>query len=314
MKLAILANSHLALPTLHDLLQQGVVAGVGVPATGEEAPERVAGLSAAAGVPVGRFTKAALAAELADWLAAVQPTAVLVMTFPWRIPMATLALLPNGWFNTHFAPLPTYRGPEPLFWLIRNGETAGGVTIHRMTAALDRGPVVAQQAVPLSPTDTHGLHQAHLAGAAVGLVRHLTAALYNPSAPLPEHPQDEARAHYWPRPSLPDLCIKWTNSATAIGRLIRAANPWNRGAFATLRGQPIRVLAATALPAPKKPVFPPIPPGTVVSADPTAGVAVVCGDGLHLRLDIVALEEGYFTGAQLVGLGIRPGEKLGSVG
>jgi methionyl-tRNA formyltransferase len=313
MKLAILANSHLALPTLHDLLQQGIVAGVGVPATGEEAPERVAGLSAAAGVPVGRFTQAALAAELTAWLAAVQPTAVLVMTFPWRIPTTALALLPNGWFNTHFAPLPAYRGPEPLFWLIRNGATAGGVTIHRMTAALDKGPVVLQQAVPLSPTDTHGLHQGHLAGAAVGLVRRLTEALQG-SSPLPEHPQDEAMAHYWPRPALPDLCIKWTNSATAIGRLVRAANPWNRGAFATLRGQPIRVLAATPLPASSKPVFPPITPGTVVSADPTTGLAVACGDGLHLRLDIVSLEEGYFTGAQLVGLGIGKGEKFGAVG
>lgn len=312
MKIVFLANSHLALPALHDLLQQRLVGGVGIPATGADAPERVAALAEAAGVSVRRFSKSGLVADLLGWLEELQPTAALVFTFPWRIPTVALAALPAGWFNFHFAPLPAYRGPEPLFWLIRNGAAAGAVTLHRMTAALDCGPVLVQRVVPIGPTDTHGLHQAQLATAAVGPTRQLVAALQGNGAALADQPQDEATARYWPRPTLPDLCIDWHEPADAIHRLVRAANPWNRGAFAKLRGQPLRILVVT-------PVAPPAGtpalalPGAVVQADPKNGITVACGSGHCLRLDILALEEGYFTGSQMAGLGVRVGDIFGSV-
>jgi methionyl-tRNA formyltransferase len=90
---------------------------------------------------------------------------------------------------------------------------------------------------------------------------------------------------------------------------VRATNPWNRGALTSLRGQPLRLLGAFAYPAANTG---PVQPGTVLHADPTAGVWVACGTGEALRLDMVALDEGYFTGAQLMGLGIRVGEVLGA--
>lgn len=305
MRFAVIISSVLGLPLLQDLASQGVVAGVAVPVTGHEEPEQLAQLATALGLPVLRLQRAGLGLALAAWLAPLVPDAVLVLTLPWRIPASVLPLPRLGFLNVHFAALPGYRGPEPLFWQLRNGETAGAVTIHRMDADFDTGPVAVAVPVPIGPADTHGLHRAQLARYAVAAGRQLLAALH--AGELPLQPQDEAAARYWPRASLADVCVRWAEPAAGIARLVRAANPWNRGAVATLRQQPLRLLGVTPMAGSVQ-----APPGTVVRA--ADDLLVACATGELLRLDMLALEEGYFTGAQLVGLGIRPGEQLGELG
>ncbi|AII50600.1 methionyl-tRNA formyltransferase [Hymenobacter sp. APR13] len=305
MRVAVIISSLLGWPLLQDLLAQGVVAGVAVPASGREETEQIHQWLTQAGMAPRRLSRAGLAEELTSWLTALQPTAALVLTFPWRIPAAVLAVPPQGFINVHFAALPDYRGPEPTFWQLRNGEAAGAVTAHRMEADFDTGPVLAATPVPIGPHDTHGLHRAQLALAAVATGRALLEALRTGA---PGHPQDEAAARYWPRPSLADLCIVWQEPAEAIARLVRAANPWNRGALAALRGQPLRVLGATP-----RPETVDAAPGTVVLATPGQALLVACGAGQVLQLDMVALEEGFFTGGQLANLGIQPGEVLGTL-
>ncbi|RAK67979.1 methionyl-tRNA formyltransferase [Hymenobacter edaphi] len=307
MRVAVIISSLLGWPLLHDLLSQGVVAGVAVPATGTPEAERLAQALGQAGVAPLVLQRPGLGPQLTTWLAEEQPTAVLVLTFPWRIPAAVLGLPPQGFINFHFAALPGYRGPEPTFWQIRRGEAAGAVTAHRMDADFDTGPVLVAVPVPIGPHDTHGLHRGQLALAGVGAGRQLLAGLRG-DTPLPEQPQDEAAARYWPRPTLADLCIDWQEPADSIARLVRAANPWNRGALATLRGQELRVLAVSL-----RPETVAAPPGTVVLAAPGQALLVACGSGQVLQLDIVCLEEGYFTGGQLAGMGVQVGEPLGTL-
>ena len=307
MRIAVIISSLLGWPLLQDLLAQSVVVGVAVPTTGTPESERLAQQLAQAGLAVQQLTRPDLELQLTEWLAALQPTAVLVLTFPWRIPAVVLGVPPQGFINFHFAALPGYRGPEPTFWQLRHGEAAGAVTAHRMAADLDTGPVLVAVPVPIGPQDTHGLHRAQLALAGVGAARQLLAGLRG-EIPLPEQPQDEAAARYWPRPALADLCIDWQEPADSIGRLVRAANPWNRGALATLRGQELRVLAATV-----RPETLAAPPGTVVLAAPGQALLVACGAGQVLQLDMVCLDEGYFTGGQLAGMGLQPGETLGTL-
>jgi methionyl-tRNA formyltransferase len=307
MRFAVIISSLLGWPLLQDLLSQGVVAGVAVPASGREEAMQISTLLSQAGIVPRPLTRAGLAAELADWLAATEAEAVLVLTFPWRIPAAVLGLPPLGFLNFHFAALPGYRGPEPTFWQLRHGEPAGAVTVHRMAEDFDTGPVLLATPVPIGPADTHGLHRAQLALAAVGTGRQLLAGLRG-EQPLAEQPQDEAAARYWPRAGLADVCIAWPEPAEAIARLVRAANPWNRGALATLRGQLLRVLVATA-----RPETVAAAPGTVVLAAAGQALLVACGEGQVIQLDAVALEEGYFTGGQLAGMGVQVGEVLGSL-
>jgi methionyl-tRNA formyltransferase len=51
--------------------------------------------------------------------------------------------------NVHPSPLPHYRGPYPLFWMLRAGERQFGVTIHFMDEQLDTGDIAAQAEVDL---------------------------------------------------------------------------------------------------------------------------------------------------------------------
>lgn len=305
MRLAIIISSVLGLPLLQDLVSQGVVTGVAVPITGHDEPEQLVQNTAALGITATRLQRQSLGLALTNWLTPLAPDAVLVLTLPWRIPETVLALPRLGFLNVHFAPLPGYRGPEPLFWQLRHGETCGAVTVHRMDADFDTGPVLLTLPVPIGPHDTHGLHRAQLALHAVAAGRQLLAGLQDETLLHPQ-PQDPAAARYWPRAELADVCVCWGESATDIARLVRATNPWNRGALATLRGQSLRLLGVTPLTGLVQ-----AQPGTVVRA--AADLLVACGAGEVLRLDMLALDEGYFTGAQLVELGVQVGEQLGEL-
>lgn len=62
-------------------------------------------------------------------------------------------LLPRfGSINLHCGRLPDYRGAPPAFWELYNGEREVGVTVHRVTAKLDEGPILQQELFPLDPT------------------------------------------------------------------------------------------------------------------------------------------------------------------
>lgn len=310
MQVAIIISSTLGWPALHALAAQGGVAAVAVPCClPESETDGLAQQAAALGLPVTRLTRARLEVELAAWLEPLKVAAVLVFTLPWRVPAAVLDLPPLGFLNFHLAPLPAYRGPEPLFWLLRNGETTGAVTVHRMAADFDTGPVVLAEPVSIGTGDTHGLHRAQLAVRAAPIALRLLASLRGEAPPLAPIAQAEELAHYWPRPSLTDVCVQWAAPATSIERLVRATNPWNRGALTTLRGQPLRLLAVTPHP---HAATGPVTPGTVLHTDAATGLWVACGANEALRLDMVALDEGYFTGLQLLQLGVSVGEVLGS--
>ena len=53
--------------------------------------------------------------------------------------------------NLHNAPLPRYRGVNPINWALKNGETEYGVTIHQIDEGIDDGPIIAQVRFPIDP-------------------------------------------------------------------------------------------------------------------------------------------------------------------
>ena len=68
---------------------------------------------------------------------------------PWVLGSEALSLPRLGCLNLHTSLLPAYRGPAPIFWQFRAGETQTGVTLHEMAAKLDAGAIVGQQALPI---------------------------------------------------------------------------------------------------------------------------------------------------------------------
>ena len=86
-------------------------------------------------------------------LRALAPDLIVVVAYGQILPQAILDLPRHGCLNVHTSLLPKYRGAAPIQWAIANGETETGVTIMKMDAGLDTGPIVAQRRTPILPTD-----------------------------------------------------------------------------------------------------------------------------------------------------------------
>jgi hypothetical protein len=85
--------------------------------------------------------------EVQHLLASTRPDLVVSWFWTKRIPMEVVRSAAGGGVNVHPSMLPRYRGPDPYFWTVLRGETETGVTVHRITAQYDEGPVLLQRAV-----------------------------------------------------------------------------------------------------------------------------------------------------------------------
>ena len=74
--------------------------------------------------------------------------------FPSKIPAEAIAVPRHGIVNGHPSLLPRHRGPFPVAWAVRNGESEIGFSYHLMDAALDTGNLLAQAPVQLADDDT----------------------------------------------------------------------------------------------------------------------------------------------------------------
>src|SRR5262249_27553819 len=73
-------------------------------------------------------------ARIAPLLRALDVDLAFCSGFPWVIPAEALEAPRHGIVNWHPSALPRYRGPFPVSWAIRNGDTEVGITFHRMDA------------------------------------------------------------------------------------------------------------------------------------------------------------------------------------
>ena len=64
--------------------------------------------------------------------------------------------------NVHPSLLPRWRGAAPVERAIIAGDERTGVSIMRLTAGLDSGPVCLQESEPITPQDTYGTLAARL--------------------------------------------------------------------------------------------------------------------------------------------------------
>lgn len=88
-------------------------------------------------------------AEGLEFVRALAPDLCLSAYFNQVVREPLLGLPPFGCINIHPSLLPRNRGVDPLFHARLRGESEGGVTVHRLDAELDTGPVLAQQPCPL---------------------------------------------------------------------------------------------------------------------------------------------------------------------
>ncbi len=303
MKLLILCNDRLALPALSQLIQMNLVGGVGMIARQSEVQAVVSMMCSQFKVPLRLFSKGTFAKELEEWVQHTKPDAVWVKTFPWKIPEAVLSLPRFGFINFHYAPLPEYRGANPLFWMIRDGVREAGVTVHQMTAELDDGPVVLTSKVPVHPAATFGMLVSALGFSGADLSGKLLQVMQSGS--LAGRPQDSAKAVWYNRPQPGDLWVDWqAMDAAAVSRLANACNPWNKGAPAKLNGWMIGLSYVSVV---ENEGSGNVLPGTILAIDEARGLRIACKNNTVIRADVVFTEEGFMPGFALAGFGLQKG-------
>lgn len=138
------------------------------------------------------------------FVAAQAPDLLVSAYFAQILKPEVLAIPRQGTLNVHPGWLPAYRGAMAYFWVLRNGEDRGGVTVHWIDAGVDTGEILARRACRIRPGVTQ--LQVLMWTAVVGarLLRRVTRALAAGRRPAPiAVSEDEAR--YYPMPGRGDF-------------------------------------------------------------------------------------------------------------
>lgn len=255
-------------------------------------------VAVAAGIPVfqpEKLRRAEAIETLRQWPADV----FVVAAFGQLLPQIVLDMPAHGSLNIHASLLPRWRGAAPINAAIRAGDAESGITIMKMDAGLDTGPMLTRRAIPLAPDETAAtLHDKLSTIGAELLIETLPGYLNGDILP---QPQDDTLATFAPRIDKSEGRIQWSDSAAAIERQVRAFTPWP-GTFTDWNGKQLKILAAKAAPGSAE-------PGRVVERE--GQIAIGTGDGLFLptrvqlegknAVSIDDFRRGYaeFTGAVL---------------
>jgi methionyl-tRNA formyltransferase len=159
----------------------------------------------------------------AEVMAALEAEVACVACFPHRIPAALLRLPRHGFLNVHPSLLPRYRGPAPVFWQLRAGETETGVTVHWLDADLDTGDLAAQHGVPLAAGLCGPDIDLRLAAAGGELLAGVLNGLAAGKAARRPQPA-EGTCQTWPTPEDFSISVDWP--ARRIFNFVRGTSEW----------------------------------------------------------------------------------------
>lgn len=81
----------------------------------------------------------------------LEPDILLMACLPYVVGRAARVAARLGALNLHPSALPRHRGPDPVFWQLRDGARQAGVTVHVATGAVDAGPIVVQRLLEVRP-------------------------------------------------------------------------------------------------------------------------------------------------------------------
>lgn len=204
-----------------------------------------------------------------------------IAAFGQILRQAVLDIPRHGCLNVHPSLLPRHRGPSPIATALLDGDAVTGVTIMLTDRGMDTGPILVQQQFPLDSEHTTASLTPYLADlGATLLVRTIPEWVAGNIVP---QSQDDALATTTRTFVKDDGAIDWSRSAVALGRQVRAFNPWPRS-YTFERGKRLLILGARAHVGSALDTAS-APPGTVVCVG-ADGPLVATGDGLLLLTEV----------------------------
>ncbi len=205
------------------------------------APSDVAVTASRLGLPLAKPDSLRTEAALA-LLRATAPDVMVVAAYGLILPQQALDIPARGSLNIHASLLPRWRGAAPIQRAILAGDATTGISIMRMEAGLDTGPVLLEKAIPIDARDTTGSLTGKLAQMGAEAIVEALARLDS----LTPAAQDPARATYASKVTKAEARFDWSLPADEIARRVRAFNP-APGAEVELGGVPLKVWEVEAL-------------------------------------------------------------------
>lgn len=196
------------------------------------------------------------------------PDVMVVVAYGLILPQAILDVPRLGCVNIHGSLLPRWRGAAPIHraLLARDAET--GVTIMRMDAGLDTGPVLSMHSTAIGARESWAsLHDRLATLGAQALVDSLRKFAEGTLKPQPQSAEGVTYAH---KIKKEEALVDWGRSASEIDAQVRAFNPWPV-AETRWQGQQLRIWDAS----PRESTLD-SPPGTVLAAT-DQGIVVATG-------------------------------------
>lgn len=194
--------------------------------------------ASAEGVPV-HYPQDMKSPETLDLVASYAPDFIFSFYFRHMIPQAVLDRAKRGALNLHGSLLPKYRGRAPVNWVLVNGETETGVSLHYMAAKPDAGDLVDQEAVPIDFEETPLTLYAKLEKAAQRLLDRSLPRLNAGDAP--RVPQDLSKGSYFGGRRPEDGLLLWDGRAEQLFYLVRGVTHPYPGAFTFYGGKKLYV-------------------------------------------------------------------------
>lgn len=226
---------------------------------------------------------------------------MVVAAYGLILPQAVLDISPLGAINIHASLLPRWRGAAPIQRALLAGDRQTGITIMRMEAGLDTGPILLQEAFDIEGQDTaQSLHD-RLAELGARMVVQVLGTLHEVRPRL----QPEQGVTYAQKVTKAEARVNWKLSAEEISRSIRAYFPFP-GAYSNLNGTELKLWSAALA----REGSPGAVPGEVLKLT-SNGVMVACSQGVVQLLELQRPGGKRLAAAEFLrGFPIAPGDRF----
>lgn len=290
-KILVLCGGKFAFQTLQLLAYEKFICAIGIGKSNDTIIEALERESEESNIGFKSFPNKKSIAEMRSWIDFIQPDYIFCISFPFLLPETVLSYGQDKFINFHPGPLPQYRGPMPIFEVLKNQETETAICVHFMNAKFDEGNIIFNDPITIGTGDTYGNLTIKLSERMAQVALNVANMIQFASI-IPSQPQDEKSSYYYEKPELSDTYINWKRmSASEIISLINACNPWNTGADASLYGEQIKIISATLLDIPHNSQA-----GAIVSLTNTLNIA--CEENQQIAVEILSTDNGIMTAKQ----------------
>lgn len=234
-------------------------------------------------------------ADEQEAFAALKADVAVVVAYGLLLPKPVLAAPRFGCFNIHASLLPRWRGAAPIQRAIMAGDAETGVTIMRMDAGLDTGPMLQVAKTPITATTTAGELHDRLAALGAELI---VKTLETPDAP--GTPQPETGATYARKIEKAEAMIDFGWPAETVRNHIHGLSPFP-GAWTMIGKTRVKVLKAEVAEGAAV-------PGTAIDDH----LSIACNSGAVRFLEVQREGKAAMTAEALLrGLSVPAGMRLG---